>query len=478
MSKSIKINFGYNLILTFCNYLFPLITYPYVSRVLGVEKIGMCNFVDGIINYFVLFSILGIGSYGVREIAKCRDDIAKRNYVFSNLIVLNFIGTFVAATILVCCTLWLPSFQPYRDFLWIGLMKLLLNMFLIEWFFQGLQEFRYITIRSVIVRCIYVICVFLFIHSQEDAIIYYILTSGTVILNAIFNWTYSHKFRSLDFRNLKLGRFIIPVLTFGYYRILTSMYTSFNVVFLGFTSGDAEVGYFTTATKLYTIIMGVFTAFTTVMVPKVSELLASGEKARLQKIANQTFSLLTSFAFPMIIYSLFCANDIILLLSGAGYEGAYTPFRIVIFLLIIIGLEQIIIQQFLMASNSNKSILSVSTTGAIVGILMNILLTPIWGAIGSAISWGASELSVLAVGVVLMKKHVGIELQFRKVINSLLWSLCYILPLMIIWSMHLSTWYNLIASGISTLIIFLVINLVFDKNEFIYDSFKKVLKRG
>lgn len=458
MSKSLKKNFGYNLILTFCNYLFPLLTYPYVSRVLGVDKIGICNFVDGIINYFVLFSALGIGSYGVREIAKCRDDYARRSFVFSNLITLNIIGTLVAVLILIASTLYVPSLSVYRDYLWIGVFKLLFNVFLIEWFFQGLQEFRYITIRSVIVRLFYVIGIFCFVRQEEDVIIYYALMVLTTIISAILNWSYSRRFRQLSFRNLNLKLFITPVLIFGYYRILTSMYTSFNLVFLGFTSGDTEVGYFATATKLYTIIMAVLTALTTVMVPKVSELLAQKDMQRLQDLANKTFSLLTAISFPIIIFCFFFAKEIIYILSGSGYEGAIVPFRIVIFLLLIIGMEQIVIQQFLMASTSNKSIFIVSTVGAVVGLSLNFILTPHYGAIGSAISWGISEFSVLIAGIILMKKYVGISLDYKILSLKGLFSFGYILWLSIVFIIDINIWLAMIISFLGLLLLFIFIN--------------------
>ena len=130
-TKSLKKNFGYNLVLTLCKYLFPLMTYPYVSRVLGVDKIGLCNFVDSIINYFVLFSTLGITSYGVREIAKCRNDLVRKNKVFSNLLAINFIGTILAIVVLVACTLCVPALLVYQKYLWVGIGKLFFEMSLV-----------------------------------------------------------------------------------------------------------------------------------------------------------------------------------------------------------------------------------------------------------------------------------------------------------------------------------------------------------
>lgn len=473
MSNSIKKNFTYNLILTLCGYIFPLITYPYVSRVLGVQNIGVCDFVDSIINYFVLFSMLGIGSYGVREIAKCKNDKDKRNFVFSNLIAINAITSIIALILLVCAILWIPQLTSYRNFLWIGSAKLIFNMFLIEWFFQGLQDFKYITIRSVIVRAVYVLLVFLLVHSKDDTIIYFSLTVFTTILNSVINWNYSRRYQKLSFVSLKIKYFILPVLVFGYYRILTSMYTTFNVVFLGFTSGDTEVGYFATATKLYSIIMAMFTALTTVMVPKVSELLAEGNKSKLIEIANKIFSILTVLSFPTIIYCVFFAKDIIFLLAGDGYSGAISPFRIVIFLLLVIGMEQIVVQQFLMASSSNRSVFSVSTTGAVVGLTMNLILTPKLGAIGSSISWGLSEVSVLIVGLFLLKKYMEITLQIKILIENVLWSVLYIFPLLLMSFWDFNHWIKMLLSGFITVVLFILINFVFHKNPLLISCLPK-----
>lgn len=411
----VKKNFGYNLILTFCNYLFPLLTYPYVSRVLGVSNIGVCNFVDSIVNYFILFSMLGVGSYGVREIARCKDNVDKRNEVFSNLFLINIFMAIVSIVLLIICTFSIPQLLNYRFFLGVGVVKIIFNLFLIEWFFQGIQQFKFITIRSVIVRCLYVAFVFMFVKSQDDTIIYYLLTCLTIVINALFNWYYSRKFKSFSLNKIYLGFYIKPIIVFGYYRILTSMYTTFNTTFLGFSNGDIEVGYFSTATKLYGIIMGVFTAFTTVMIPHVSQMLQEGNREKVQELLNITILVLIIISLPIIILCELLAPLIILLIAGPGYEGAIIPFRIVILLLLVIGMEQIIVQQFLMASNSNKSIFQVSTYGAIVGLFLNFLITPRLGAIGSSISWGCSEIVVLIVSLILIKKHMGLTINMNSI---------------------------------------------------------------
>jgi len=474
---SVKKNFSYNLVLTLCSYIFPLITYPYVSRVLGVQNIGVCNFVDSIINYFVLFSMLGVGSYGVREIARVNQDEPRRNYVFSNLFTINLLTTVFAVIVLLICTFMVPKFFEYRSFLLVGVAKLFFNLFLIEWFFQGIQDFKYITIRSLIIRVVYVFMVFIWVRNEQDAIKYFTLTVLTTVVNAVINWFYARKYIKYNIKLLNLRLFIIPVLSFGYYRILTSMYTTFNTIFLGFSSGDIEVGYFTTATKLYTIIMGVITAFTTVMVPRVAELLHEKKIEQLQNIANLTLSLITTVSVPIILYSLFCANDIILLIAGPGYEGSVLPFQIVIFLLLVIGVEQVLIQQFLMASINNKPILVVSTIGATAGVVLNIIITPQMGSVGSSIAWGLSELCVLLAGIYYVKRVINISIPFYNLIKILLWASIYIIPLYFIHIQNMPMWQNLIVSAISVFVVFVLINFLFCKNDLIVETFKNNMKK-
>lgn len=425
---STKRNFAWNLTLTMANYIFPLLTYPYVTRVLGVAKIGACNYVDSIINYFVMFASLGVTSLGIREVAKNKYDQKSLSIVFSSLLSFNVILTFICIAILISITYSINFFEQYKPFLLVGIFKLAFSAILIEWFFQGISNFRYITIRSIIVRFFYVIAVFLFIHKPKDAIIYYSLTCGVVVINSILNYNHSKHFVKISIKNIKLNLFISAIISYGIYRILTSMYTSFNVIFLGSVSNDIEVGFFTTATKLYSILMGVFSAFTAVMVPKISELLATNNMLKVKCIAEKTFDLVFSLSIPIIIICYFYADLIINIISGTGYEGAIIPFRIVMSLLLVVALEQIIIQQFLMANKESKNVLWLSLTGAIVGIILNIVLTPTYYAIGSSISWVCSEFAILLLSIKYFYKQYKLSISINKLIKNILTNI----PLVII----------------------------------------------
>ena len=461
------------MVLTVSGYIFPLITFPYVSRVLGVSNIGICNYVDGIIHYYILFSTLGIASYGVREIAKNSDDFDKCSQVFSSLFSLNAILTVAASIILVISSYTISSLESYKPFLLIGLVKLIANLFLTEWFFQGVQLFKYITIRSLVIRFLYVISLFLFVKKADDVYVYYLLTALVVVVNAVLNWRFSKNYRHFSFKKLNISLIIWPVLVFGYYRILTSMYTTFNVVYLGSQCGNTEVGFFSTATKLYSIIMAVFTAFTTIMVPRVSQMIKQKQITELQSIADKTFSLLERFSIPIIIFCHFFASQIILLLAGTGYEGAIIPFKIVIFLLLVIGMEQITIQQFLMASTSNKSILLVSTVGAFVGLSINLLLTEKLGSIGAAIAWGCSELSVLLIGLSLTRRILHIRLALKPLLINILSAILYVIPLYII-CVFCNNWVSFVVGAVLLIVCFFLYNFIVYPEQIIIDGFKTI----
>ena len=191
---SVKRNFVYNGILTLSNYIFPLIVYPYVSRVLGVSNIGICNFVDSVVHWFILFSMMGMTILGNREMAAIGNDRERRSKAFSELIVLNLVTTFLAAAGLLVAMYTVPKLIVHQDLLYVGVVKLVFNLFLMEWFFMGMEDFKYITNRSILVKCLYVISVFLFVREASDYKIYYALTVSVVVVNALINSVYIRKF--------------------------------------------------------------------------------------------------------------------------------------------------------------------------------------------------------------------------------------------------------------------------------------------
>lgn len=199
---SIKKNLLYNSTLTVSNYLFPFLTYPYVSRILGVANIGIYNWIDSIINYYIIFSVLGIGTVGIREIARVKNNKKEVSQVFSSLLILNGITTFLMLIILVLSAILFPTLAQYKSMLIIGGVKLVFNYLLIEWFYIGIEKFKYITIRSILIKILYVISVFLFVKETDDYSIYYLLTTLMIVLSAFLNMIHSRKYVMIKFDNI------------------------------------------------------------------------------------------------------------------------------------------------------------------------------------------------------------------------------------------------------------------------------------
>ena len=195
----LKKNVLYSGFLTSSLYIFQFITYPYVSRVLGVNGIGICNFTQTIVHYFILLSTLGITSIGIREIAKYKNDNVHLNKVFSGIFQINAILTFFVLIEI------LPQLVPYRRLLYIGVVQIIFNTLSIEWLFKGLENFKYITIRTFWVKILYVISVFVFIRDEGDYDLYFAIIVGSVVVNGIATW----------------GSDISPNVIYGFYSYLS-----------------------------------------------------------------------------------------------------------------------------------------------------------------------------------------------------------------------------------------------------------------
>ncbi len=413
----VKRNFTYSSILTLSSYFFPLITYPYVSRILGVSGIGTVNFVDSIIEYAILISMMGISIVGIREIAAHKTDKARLSGTFSSLFVLNAASTAIAIGIVTVAMFTVPQLQPHKNLLSIGLCKLLMNLFLTEWLFIGLEDFAYITKRALLVKCLYVAGIFIFIRDASDITHYYTLTVSSVAINALINIGYARKTVRFSLRNINVKPYLSKYFSNGIYKLVSSLYLSMNVAWLGFITDTIQVGYYTTATKLYTIIIALFTAFTSVMLPRLSSLLVEHKTDEYwQKIRLSTEAVLF-FSFPVITYCMVFGDRILLTLVGKGFEGAYLPFRLIIPLVLIIGMSQIFVIQILLPMKKDYKVLRNTTMGAVGAIVINLSIVRYLGATGSAITWICSEMIVLIASYKTIQGFATFRIPYKRILK-------------------------------------------------------------
>lgn len=414
MGTSIKKNFFYSSFLTAANYIFPLLTFPYVTRVLGATNFGICDFVDSIINYFILFSNMGIGIVGIREIAVAKYDRGRLSGAFSELVSIIGIFTVLSVIVLIISTLYIPRLMEYKEMMFLGAFKILFNFLLIEWFYKGLENFKFITIRTLAVKCVYVVAVFIFVRQSDDYPAYYLLTILMIGVNAIVNSVYAR--RHVSYKLVLPSKGLLAALfIYGCYSILTSFYTTFNVTYLGFATDTTQVGYYSTASKLFTIFIALFTAFTGVMLPRMSSLVEEDKLDEFKSLYLKSIDLLCATTVPVVFFSIAMSESIIYLIAGNGYGGAIVPMRIVMPLLFVIGYEQILVIQALMPLKKDKTVLRNSFFGALAGILGNILLVADMGAVGSSIVWVSCEILILVLSQIAVHRALGISFPLKTI---------------------------------------------------------------
>ena len=272
----LKKNILYSGFLTTSLYIFQFITYPYVARVLGVTNIGICNYVQSIVQYFCLFSMLGITTLGVREIAKCNGDKLKLNQTFSQLFTLNAVFTAIVLAIYFLLVETIPNFIQYRKLLYIGATQIFFGTFAVEWLFRGLEEFKYITIRNPIIKILSVGFLLIAVQTPDDLLYYGFYTVLGTIGNNVLNFFRLRKHISLrvfKIQDVNIWKHLKPALAVFLFNLITSIYLNLNKVMLGFMQDDMAVGYYTAATNLSHVILYGVTSLGAVLLPRSSNLI-------------------------------------------------------------------------------------------------------------------------------------------------------------------------------------------------------------
>lgn len=374
--KSVRKNFFWNVLLNISGYLCSVLTFPYITRVLGAESLGIANFAMSVVDYAILFSSLGITAIGVRYIAQNGDEEKKRNDVFNGLVTAHLLMSLVILTIYILCVCFLPQLEEYKALYWVGALKILLNVFLVEWLFQGMQDFRYVTLRTLFIRILYIVGIFVFVRDSNDYDCYFYVTISQITINAIINWKYSKRYVHFQFGIRKCRKYLFPIFSMGIDKILLSFYATFNVLFLGVCCGNASVGYYTTAIKLYTLMLSVIVAFNGVFVPYLNSLYSKGDLSYFRNVVVKSMELISMVAIPMIVAGMILAPQIILLMAGPGYERSIFPFRVVLIQVLLVGLAQILKDQILLIFKKYKQILFVTSSTTGLSVLIIVLFVP------------------------------------------------------------------------------------------------------
>lgn len=398
MAKSVKVNFALNLINSGTKILFPLITFPYAARILGPSGIGVVNFYNSIISYLALFTGLGIPLYAIKEISSVRDDPKKVNLTLLEIFFISGILTFFGYIIVAVLCIFVPQIQANATLFLVLSLILLLNAIGCDWFYQGTEDFKYITIRGIIVKILGLIFLFLFVKNKTDLIAFGVYSVISAVGGNVFNFIRLRKYATINktiFYDLHPLHHIRPILKIFVLNLVSSIYLQLNTIMLGFYKGSEAVGYYTSSTKIMTVILTFSSSLGQVIMPRLSNLLALNKKNEFKVLAQKSYNFTVAVTFPLSMGLLMTSKHAVILFCGNDFYNSIIPAMIVSPIIVFSSLSNVMGTQILFPLGKVNEVIKSAALGCLVDIILNLILLNKFSYIGAAISYCAAEFTVM-----------------------------------------------------------------------------------
>lgn len=420
---SIRVNYFLNLSRIGFSTLAGILTLPYINRVLGVENIGRVEYVNSIITYFVLFSALGIPMYGIREVAKYRNNQEMKSKFVIELFVILLITSLISYFILFCFLINLDSLKDLKPLLVIMSSMIFLANLGVEWFYQGIEDQKFITVRFFIVRISTLVLLFFFVKNTNDYLIYAVIlvlsTVGGNVLNFV-NLKNHISFTNIKYKNLNFKRHIKPILTVFVASISVSIYIQLDNLLLGSIAGSKSVGYYALANKLVRYVIILITTIGNVMLPRLSYLI-SADISQYNIYVKKVLNYFLIIALPFSIIFFFLAKDFIMLMGGMEFLPSVLAMQILSPIIIIVSIAYFLGYLILYPQGKEIIYTIAVSISAVFSIISNIFIIPKYGHTGVAFIAVLSELLGIIIMVIMYYK----ELAILKIMNkNLLYLIC------------------------------------------------------
>lgn len=413
-----EINAFLNMSRTLLNIAFPLITYPYITRILSPVGIGQYEFSKSIVSYFILISALGITQYAIREGAAIRNDKNEASKLYNEVFSLNIYSTIVAYMLLFFTLAVVTSLHQYTFLILIFSLQMFFSTISVEWLFNIYEDFAYITIRSFIVQIISVLLMFMFVKTEKDVVIYTWITTLSTGGAYIFNYMYAKKYTQLHIVSLKkVMPHLKSVMTLFFVSIASTIYMSSDVTIIGFISGNYYVGIYSIAVKIYTITRQLTTSMLSTTIPKASLYFNSNRIKEYNLLLNNILGMLLTFVLPSVIGILFLKTNIVSIIAGNSYSASSTSLGILAVGLLFSVISSFIINAVLLVQRKEDIILKIATISAIVNIVLNLVMVPFFQERGAAVSTVISEILMVILGYHYTKNLCLIKLPKNEILG-------------------------------------------------------------
>jgi len=469
---SIKKNYIYNTALTLLNILFPLITFPYVLRVLGPENYGKFGFAANLVGYLAILASFGLPVYGIKEIAKNREKGKMLSKTFSSLILIGAIGSLLSLAVFLSMMLFVTKMRDETYlFLVIG-FTLILNAFSIDWFYQGLENYGFITLRSLIFKALSLILVFTVIRKSGDYVLYAGITVVALGGSNIWNILKSRSLISFKKDNLDLRPHLRPLFFLFLSAAIGSIYNMLDTVLLGFLGGNPRyVGFFTMDRKFTQFAITFVASLGTVLVPRLAFYIHSERHDDYRATAEKSLQFIYFLAFPAVALITGLSSEITYAFGGSRYTDASLSLILIAPIILITSLDAFLGFQVLIPNNDERAMLISNITGALVNVVLNLILIPELKHNACAIAITISESSVFLMQWYLGRKYIHFKLFNLQTLKYFCGAICIVLIVFFMKLLLHNPWLTLAAASFLSSL-FYGTYLLLTKDLFIKSVFK------
>ncbi len=476
-TPSLKKNAVLNAMRVFMSTFFPIITFPYASRVLLPEGIGMVSFARSFVDFFIMIASLGVGAYGVRETAKVRDNKAELSKVTKEIFTINICSTAVAYFLLFAAVFFVPKLSEYRSLIILISSKILFIVLGFEWLYGGLEDFKYITVRAFFFQVLSVVLLYVFVKKPEDYLIYASIAVISNVGSNICNWFYSRKF--IDFslvKKLELKKHLKPIFILFATAVVVTVHVTIDNVMLGFLCGDWYVGIYTASHKIISLTLTMVVAVGAVIVPRLSYYVQTGEEDKFRSLVHKNFDVFLMMAIPCFLGLILVGHAAISAFCGEKYISAVPAMRIMTLLIVSSGLSSVMGGQTFIPIGKEKIVFCGLFLAVCMNFILNLILIPEFNIYGAAITTLFSQTFYTAFLFYHGRKIVDLKQVGRYFLlylfNASVMGIFVYICIRFIPGMWLST-----GIAIFTGLLVYGIMLILEKNRFIMDFLKAIQRR-
>lgn len=394
--RSLGINAFLNSFRSVLNLIFPLITFPYVSRVLSIKGIGIYNFSNTYINYFILIAGLGVATYAVREGAKYREDKNEISEFASQVFSLNMIATIISYLLLFASLMLFKNLHNYVSCILIFSLQILFTTLGTEWIYTIYEDYTYITIRSIIFKMISIILLFVLVKRPEDYLNYAAITVFSAVGSNLLNFIHAQKFVCIKLTTKTNWRYHLkPILIIFASTLAITIFVSSDTTILGLLKGDYAVGIYSTSVKIYSTAEGILSALLIVTIPRLAFLWGQKRINEYNQVLSKVLAYLGILVLPAAIGLIMLSREVILIIASEKYLPSVNSLRIISWAIIFLIFSWIFSDCVLIPAKREKLVLRNTSITAVENVILNFILIPFMSYDGTSLSTVIAEFTIM-----------------------------------------------------------------------------------